>query len=110
MGALGLVRGVLASLELLGQGGVLGGLTGGGLGNLGALGLGRGFGFLGLRRCALGAEPHVGDLEDRQLLAMPLLDAAAGLGPVLERDRLLAAIPTQDASAHGRIRHDGLAY
>ena len=100
----------LASLELLGQCRIFGGLTGGCLGDLGALRLGLGFGFLGLRRGALGAEPNVRDLEDRQLLAMALLDATAGLGPVLERDRLLAAIPTQDASAHGRIRHDGLAY
>ena len=41
---------------------------------------------------------------------MPLLDATAGLGPVLERDRLLAAILAQDSSADRGIRHDGLAY
>jgi hypothetical protein len=57
-----------------------------------------GLGDLGLGGGALGAEPDFGDLEDRQLLAMALLDAAASLGPVLERDGLDAAILAQDAA------------
>ena len=41
---------------------------------------------------------------------MPLLDSAAGLGPVLERDRLHAPILAQDLRADGRVLDDGLAY
>ena len=38
---------------------------------------------------------------------MPLLDASASLGPVLERNGLLAALLAEDASADCRIGHDG---
>jgi hypothetical protein len=51
-------------------------------------------------------EDDVADAEDRQLLAMALLDPAAGLGAVLEVDELLAAGLAHDVGRDGGIRDD----
>ncbi len=64
-----------------------------------ALGLGVVLGLPGGLRGALATERDVVDAQDRQLLAMALLDPAAGLGPVLERDQLLATRLADDLGA-----------
>ena len=69
-----------------------------GLASLGlALGLGR----------ALAAEPDVGDAQDGELLAVALLDPAAGLRAVLERDDLVAAVAPDDLGLDGGAVDDG---
>ena len=55
---------------------------------------------------ALAAERDVADAQDRQLLAVALLDAAAGLGAVLEGDELLAAGLADDLGADGGVRDE----
>ena len=79
------VGSLVACGELRGELGVRGGLGRGGLLEALALGLGVLLGLGGRLRGALAVEPDVADAEDRQLLAMALLDAAARLGAVLER-------------------------
>ena len=69
----------------------------------GPLGLGLVVGLLGRLGRALAAERDVGDAQDGQLLAMALLDAAARLGPVLERDQLGAAGLGDDLGADRRV-------
>ncbi len=104
---LGLSRG--GDLELRGQRGVLGGLASGGL--LETLLLVR-LGRRGLRLVlgsALATEADVGDAQDRQVLAVALLDPAPGLGLVLESDDLVAARGADDLGLDGRTVDDGCA-
>ena len=74
--------------QLGGELGILGGLRDGGLLGALALGLGLLLGLLGRLGGALAAERDVGDAQEGQLLAMTLLDPAAGLRAVLEGDEL----------------------
>src|SRR4029078_2195442 len=60
-----------------------------------------------LRR-ALAAERDVADAEDRQLLAMAVLDAPTRLRPVLERDELVATSLADDLGADRRVRDERL--
>ena len=95
-----------ATFELRGERGVLGGLPRGGLlERLAALGLASASGALVGR--ALAPEPDVGDPEDRQLLAVALLHAAARLRAVLEGDDLVATGGAQDLGLDGGAVDDG---
>ena len=92
---MGLVGGFGRRGQLCRELGVLGSLGRGGLLEPLALGLGvrPGLGRLG---GALAVQDDVADAQEGQLLAVALLDAAAGLRPVLERDDLLATALTDD--------------
>src|SRR6185369_10242689 len=92
--------------ELRREGGVLGGLLRGSLLEALALGLGVCVGLPLVGGRALLAEPDLGDPEDHQLLAVALLDPAASLRAVLERDQLLAAVATDDFGLDRGVRDD----
>src|SRR5690606_14441819 len=89
----------LVGRQLGGELGVLGRLGRSDLLEALALGLGVRLGLGSSLGRALATEHDVADAQDEEVLAMALLDAAARLGPVLERDELLAAILAQDLSA-----------